>query len=237
MPTVGYESPDQAPRPPYIRFEKRALEKRKTLEEGGETYYINRDFAIVTPAGSKETVEKEVDVWFPYLKEQVRQGRFDQRWYDAYTAAYKAWANDQEPPLNGIDIRNWAVASPAEIKMLVALRVLTVEDMAAANEELMMRIGMGARSLKQKALDYLTAKKDIAPLVQQLDAMRHTLAGLESRCSILEQRNKELELTATSRPPPEIRYEPLRAPEPPRVTRQELEETAAVDSAVNEALG
>lgn len=52
----------------------------------------------------------------------------------------------------GTDIRNWPVVSPAQIKNLFELHVHTIEDLAAANEEVISGIGMGGRMLKQKPL-------------------------------------------------------------------------------------
>ena len=146
------------PRPPYIQFERRAIERRKVEAEGGGVFYVELDFAIVTPAGSKDCIEKVVEEWFPYLREQTRQGRFPQQWLDAYKSSYEAWKSDQEPPINGTSIKACPVFSVGEVKNLLALHVVAVEDLAQANEELLGRLGMGGRSLKQKAIDYLQAK-------------------------------------------------------------------------------
>jgi hypothetical protein len=187
-------------RPPYIRFERRAIEKRKTVEEGGMPYYVDVDFALVTPHGSKDVLEKIVDEWFPRLAEECRQGRFNNAWLTAYKEAYHAWKNDQEPPLNGTSVKMWPVASPAEVQQLLAMRCLTVEDLAAANEEMLGRIGMGARSLKQRAVDWLTGKSGQGPLIAQLEAMRQTIAGLEARLDAEGQRTKMLEMQLAARP-------------------------------------
>jgi hypothetical protein len=186
-------------RPPYIRFERRAVEKRKTLEEGGASYYVDVDFALVTPHGSKDILEKIVDEWLPRLAEECRQGRFNTAWLTAYKEAYHAWKNDQEPPLNGTSIKMWPVASPAEVQQLLAMRCLTVEDLAAANEEMLGRIGMGARSLKQRAIDWLTGKSGQGPLIAQLDALRQMVTGLEARLEESAQQTKMLETQLAAR--------------------------------------
>lgn len=184
----------QEARPPYVRFEVRAIQKMKPASEGGEIFFIDEVFALVTPSGSKDVVEKICSEWFPVLREEVRQGRFSAKWLEAYEGGYRAFKNDQEPPLNGISIKNWPSASPAEIKILTQLRCLTVEDLAAANEELVARIGMGARSLVARAKDYLTAKSDHAPLVAQVEALRQVVAGLEVRLATMTTRSEQLEM-------------------------------------------
>jgi hypothetical protein len=180
-------------RPPYLRFEVRAVERRKPASEGGTSFYVDEIFALITPHGSKDTTEKVCSEYFPKLAKDVKDGNFPVSWYNAYLEMYHAYKNDQEPPLHGTSVKNWPSASPAEVKILVALRCLTVEDLAQANEELAARIGMGARSLIQRAKDYLVATKDHGPLVAQLSAMRATIAGLETRIGDLTQRNIVLE--------------------------------------------
>lgn len=188
MSAVGIVINGLQAKPPYITFEKRAVERRKTAEEGGEVFYVDVDFAMVTPHGSKDTVEKVVEDWLKQLKFEVQQQRFPQEWLNSYKASYEAWRNDQEPPLDGTDVRNWAAASPAEIKALIAARILTLEILATANEETIGRLGMGGRALKDKAIDYLTAKEGTAPLVQQLSALRSTVNALEARNIALSAR-------------------------------------------------
>jgi hypothetical protein len=61
------------------------------------------------------------------------------------------------------------------VKILAGLGIVCVEDLAQANEELAGRIGMGARSLIQRAKDFITAKSDLTPLVARLDAIQREL--------------------------------------------------------------
>lgn len=194
-------------RPPYIRFETRAIEKRKTAEEGGASTFVDVDFALVTSHGSKDTVEKVVSEWFPRLAEDVRQGRFNATWLKAYKDNYEAWKNNQEPPINGTSIKLWPVPSPAEVKHMLACHVRTVEDLAGANEELIGRLGMGARGLKQKAVDWLTGKNGQAPLIAQLDAMRQIIAGLEFRAEesakLIRALEQQLQAKASAASPTE----------------------------------
>lgn len=186
-------------RPPYVRYERRAVDKQKPATEGGGLYYVDKDFAIVTTAGSKNSVEKIVEEWFPQLESEVRQGRFPGNWLEAYRDQYRRWQNGQELPVNGTPIVNWPVASAAEMKMLHALGVLAVEDLAVANEELLGKIGMGARDLKKRAQDWVTAQTDTAPLIAQLAAQRGVIDGFELRMSQMEAKNKELEAALMQR--------------------------------------
>ena len=185
--------------PPYIRFEVRAVEKRKPETEGAGVFYVDTDFALVTSHGSKDTVEKIAVEWFDHLKEQVRQGRFPQQWLDAFLANYRAWKNDQEPPVVGTSIKNWPAASPAEMKMLAGFGIRAVEDLANANEELIHRLGMGGRSLCARAKDWVTSKDGTAPLVLQVDAMRQSQRGMEQQLKDLIESNRVLKLQLEQR--------------------------------------
>jgi hypothetical protein len=70
---------------------------------------------------------------------------------DLYQQALENYKQSRETPEQGIAIKDWPGASPAQIKTLLDINVRTVEELAAANEETLMRIGMGGRALKQKA--------------------------------------------------------------------------------------
>jgi hypothetical protein len=171
-------------RPPFIRFERRAREGR---DEQGLPKYVDQDFALVTAHGSKDTVEKVVAEWFPRLREEVRQGRFDPRWLAHYEAAYNAWKSGEDLPLDGLSVKMWPAASAGEVKALLAANCFTVELLAEANEEMIHRLGMGGRSLKQRAVDWQKAMKGHAPLVAQLDTLRQTNTSLQARLQAMEQ--------------------------------------------------
>jgi hypothetical protein len=157
-------------RPPYVTFEMRVVEDRNASIEAG--HYVAKDvaFALLTPQGSKDIIPRIADEWFAGLEVQVREGRFRPDWLREFRTAYEAWKRDEEPPLNGTPLRNWPPISPAQYKALRNLRVLTVEDLAAANEETIARMGMGSRSLKQKAIDWLAQATDRS--VEEVSALR-----------------------------------------------------------------
>ena len=75
-------------------------------------------------------------------------------------------------PENGTSVRNWPVLSPAQTQTLIAAHVMTVEDLAIANEEVIMRLGMGGRALKQRAVDWLQAASSTGKTAEQLTALQ-----------------------------------------------------------------
>jgi vacuolar-type H+-ATPase subunit E/Vma4 len=116
--------------------------------------------------------------------------------------------------------------------MLLELRVLALEDLAQANEDLLQRIGMGARSLKQRAIDWLQAKSDHGPLVTKVDALQQALTGMEERVKNLTAVNEELQRQLLSRAvhseSPPVRSMPV--PDDDSVFN-------AIDKTIDQALG
>lgn len=168
-------------RPPYVVFEMRAIEDRGASQAAG--HYVAKDvpFAIVTPAGSKDRYENLADNWFKMLRTEVRAKRFPQQWLDHFQAQYDAWKRGEEGSLNGTPLKTWPVLSPAQYKACRQAHLLTVEDLAAANEETIMRLGMGARALKQKAVDWLASAASTGRVTEEIVALRAAKETLETQ--------------------------------------------------------
>lgn len=180
-------------RPPYVVFETRPEEDRQASIEAGCYKAKDVDYALITPAGSKDRVERVVGDWFEYLTVQVDQGRFPAEWLDGFKHKYKLWKEGQELPVNGTPIKTWAALSPSQAKTLLDLHVLTLEDLAAANEELLSRIGMGARALQAQARDWLASAKDIGAVSAQLTVLTEALDAANARMKSLEAQNTALQ--------------------------------------------
>jgi hypothetical protein len=177
---------------PYVMFERRAVEDREASVNQGSYVAKDVDFALITPHGSKDQIERVASEWFKMLEDQVREQRFDPAWLKAYKAAYADWREGKEIPLEGTPIINWPVVSPAQVKMLQDLHILTVEVLAAGNEEVIKRLGMGGRALVQKAKDYLAAAKDGGKLAEQMGALRIKAEQQEEQIKNLVEANASL---------------------------------------------
>lgn len=167
---VGME--DRKERPAYVRFERVAVEdKAASLREG---HYVARDvdMANVTPPYSKDVFKTKASSWFATLEQDVQNGRIDPRWVEDYKAAYARWKAGEELPLNGTPIKGWGVISPAQQETLIRMNVLTVEDLAAMNDEGIRRVGMGGNDLKNKAGAWLAQLKDKGPLTQEVASIK-----------------------------------------------------------------
>mgnify|MGYP001276829933 CR=1 FL=1 len=192
MPTISEN------RPPYVTFELRAVEDREaSIREG---HYIAHDvaYAIITPQGSKDRIERVAEEWFVMLERQAQDNRFPREWARAYKAAFEEWKAGNEPAVNGTDVKNWPVLSPSQLRACLELRLRTVEDVAAMNEESILRLGMGGRTLKAKAKDWLEAAASTGKQAENLSALRTAHDDLLLRNKSLEQQVKELQATVAA---------------------------------------
>lgn len=181
-------------RPPYVRFEIRAEEDRQASLDAGHYVALDVHYALITPMGSKDCIERKADEWFAKLKQDVEEGRCPREWLAGFREAYKDWCDGREAPVNGTAITDWPPASPAQVKTLLALHIRTVEDLAAANEEVLSRVGMGGRALKQRAADWLSSAASTGKTSGELSALKAANADLKARNEQLERQLQELSL-------------------------------------------
>lgn len=174
-------------RPAWVQFEQRAVQDYEKTREIGHVVMKNVDYVLVTPPYSKDCFEFVAEKWFINQKNYVRNGRIPQKWLDHWEAAYDAWKRGLEPPINGVDIRNWPLVSPAQVQNLVRSGCRSVEDLANANDEALRRIGMGGIELRQKAIAFLKAAENHGPLVTENEKLRAVIRQLESEIAALQK--------------------------------------------------
>lgn len=191
-------------RPPYVIFELRAVEDREASIAAGHFVAKDVPYAIITPQGSKDRIERVAEEWFSQLEQQSRENRFPSEWLRAFKSSFKDWQEGHEPAVNGTDVRNWPAASPAQVKALLDVRVRTVEDLASANEETISRLGMGGRALKARAVEWLASAFSTGKQAEVLSALKAENADLKSRNDSLEAQLRDLaaRLEALEKPGP-----------------------------------
>lgn len=184
------------PRPAYVRFEARSEEDREATIAAG--HYVGRDviFAIVTPTGSRDSVERKVEDWLESVREGVKQERIPESWLHAYERSLDNFKNSRDDPENGAPIKDWPGASPAQVKMLLDMNIRTVEELAVANEETVTRIGMGGRALKQKAVIWLEQASDHGKTSEKLGALEIENKELKDQIKNLMDRLTKVEAKA-----------------------------------------
>ena len=192
MSTVSALIPENNNVMPYVRFERIAVEDPVATREAGHYVARDIDMANITPPYSKDVMKYKVSNWLVQLESDVNNGRIPVEWLQKYKAAYEAWQKGQELPLEGIPIRGWGVCSPAQQETLIKLHILTVEQLAAANEEGLRRIGMGAVDLKNKADAWLKQLKKAGPATIEIAELKKENSSLKASVDSLEKRVAEL---------------------------------------------
>lgn len=181
-------------RPAYVRFEVRAIENKvESLKQG---IYVADDviYALVTPPYSKDCFEQEVNKWLENQRINVKNQRIPQKYLDFWTESYEAFKKGQESPLDGTSVKDWSSISPAQVKMLLAAKMYTIEDLAASNDEGLRRLGMGGLDLRNKAKNWLQAASDHGPLTAQVTSLqtengqlKGTIDSLQGQIAALTQ--------------------------------------------------
>jgi len=185
---------------PYVRFERMAVEDPQASLAAGLYVARDVDYAKITPPYSKDIFTTKVTSWKEQMKVDAANGRIPSEWVAKYHAAYEAWLTGQELPLEGTPIRGWGVCSPAQQETLIKMHVLTVEQLADMTHEGLVRVGMGANDLKNKANAWLKQLKkagpatiEIAALKKENDALNYSVSSLEKRIEELTQLVKNLD--------------------------------------------
>lgn len=179
-------------RPPYVSFHKVPVEDKAASREQGHYVAKDVDYVHVTPPYSKDLNKFKVTDWLVQLERDARNNRIPPEWVENYKKQYRAWCEGQELPPNGSPIKGWGVISPAQQETLIRLNILTVEDLAAINDEGIRRIGMGAVDLKNKAKAWLAQLNDVGPLTQEFAAVKARNRELEASVETLARQVKAL---------------------------------------------
>ena len=192
MSIVG-EIVDRKERPAYVRFERRAVPDKAAELREGHAMSKDVDFALVTPPYSRDVFEQPAKDWFAQMRREVDNRRLPVEWFERYVESYERWKKGQEMPLDGTPIKGWGMLSPAQQNNLIAMTILTVEDLAAVNDEGLRRIGMGAGELRDKAKAWLSQTKDKGPLTMENAALKAENRELKAQVEHLESKTQELE--------------------------------------------
>jgi len=162
-------------RPPFIKFEVRPHEDRNASIEAGHYVAVDVDYAVITPAGSKDEIPRIFNEWIEQLTQGIRDGRFKPEYVQAIKGMYEAWKEGLEIPVDGTPIKGWPVLGPSDQENVIAVRIRTVEDLAEANEQTLMSLGIGSRTMKQKAQAWLDSSNSNGKATEKISALQSEL--------------------------------------------------------------
>lgn len=182
----------QEAKPAYVDFEYRAVEDREASIAAGGYVAKNVAYALITPQGSRDKVEKIAEEWLAQMSVEAQQQRIPQAFAAHYKAIFKLWKEEGEVPITGTPIKTWPPCSPAQVATLLAVGVKTVEDLAICNEETIARLGMGGRALKQEAANWVEAKAGTGKVAAEITALQVENTNLKQRNESLEAQIKAI---------------------------------------------
>lgn len=172
--------------PPHVRFESRPEEDRNASIESGMMVYKDVDYAIITPQGGKDVVEKRATDWLADIKRKSMVGQYNREWAERFEKMYQLYKTDQELPVHGTPLKMCPAFTPAEIKQCEALNIRTLEEAAAMNEPAMANGGMGMRAIKQRALTMLE-NADKQQASQKIEAQNVIISDLQRQIKELRE--------------------------------------------------
>lgn len=181
----------QDQRPPFVRFEDKSVEDRSASLEQGRAMMKSETWAFIHAIGSRDVVEREAEEWITDLKARVQRRQYPSEWLAAFEKKLSEHKSGQELSVDGTHVREWASIDRATAQNLISASILTVEDVGAMNEEAMRRVGLNARSLKQKAQDWLKMA-DKRKGAAELESQRARADNAEARITGLEAQVKAL---------------------------------------------
>lgn len=176
-------------RPPYVEFKQVAVFDQRRSEEVGYRVTKDVDMAYIMQPGTRDVLEVKAQDWLDRIKLKAinaTHDSFPQEWITQYQTKYDLWKQGQEAPPNGTHVKEWPLLSPAQVQNFVSLRIITVEDVAAMNEEAMQKAGMGSRELREKAREWLAKREASAGALKENEELKKQLAELSTRLAELE---------------------------------------------------
>lgn len=154
-----------------VMFRPGSVENKARTAQMGYPQFDDKDFIIIMAPGEKDPIHEGP-------VRDADKSRFRLAW-----EAYKA---NREQPSHGLPIDQWPLITAARVSELKASGVPTVEALANVDDERLRNLGMGARELRQKAIDFLAAAKSTAPLAQ----MREEIESLKL---LMKQKDEAIE--------------------------------------------
>jgi hypothetical protein len=195
-------------RPPYVFFERRAVEDRNASISEGRYVTKDVDYIIIVPYGSegKTKVEREYDLWLKTIRPQVGargpeaggyaevNSRFDADWVQKIENMYSLWKKGEDMDVEGFPLKNWPAISPGLLRTCHDLHLLTVEQLANATDDLCQTLGMGGITWRQRARDFLEASESgVNRLSSRLAAAESENKDKDTRISSLETQLQQLQ--------------------------------------------
>ena len=152
---------------------------RKSAEED-RPVYDDVDFVRITIAGDpKNIIVARADDPSGVVDERNRRLPYK----EVHKAAYDAFKAGQSYKGEGTPLAQLPTLSPARREELLRSEIYTIEQLASLEGDRLARLGMGARTLKDLAVDWVSRRArsaDVTRLSAENEELRERLARLEA---------------------------------------------------------
>jgi hypothetical protein len=183
-------------RPPLVRFEEREYGiNQEATERAGRPVPNVVPFALITPFGSKDVVEKVAVEWIAQIKRQAMQGSYPHEWAQQYAHQFEQWQKGNEVPRDGTPVKTWQAISREQQVRLIALGFTVIEDLAQCPDSGLDMIGLDGRYLRDLArkwsdTDTAAVIKRAADLEARVLEQQETIARMAEQLEQLSQAQK-----------------------------------------------
>src|SRR5271170_7688117 len=102
MLNVPYSSQE---RPPFVRFEEREYGRNHEASLlAGRPVPGVVTFVCITPAGSRDSVEKFAETWLSEINDKAARGEYNPEWASRFRLQFEEWKKGHELPREGTPI-------------------------------------------------------------------------------------------------------------------------------------
>ena len=165
-----------------VRFFLEGILNEAETEKQGRPIYSDVEMCEITSPGDRLT-----RFHIPALEKSlfVRDGGVGRHISRAemFHEEYAAFKRGEARAAMGTPLEAWPILTKSRVLELKALGFLSVDDVAAASDSVLPRMGMGSRELREQARAYIDAAKGgaetqaMASKIAQLEAMLERIAG------------------------------------------------------------
>lgn len=174
--------------PPFVRWEfvECGLNAEATKTAGRPVPAV-KPFAFIMQHGSKDVVERDAEEWLAQIEQKAREGMYNQEWAERFRKQYEAFCKGQDLPPEGTPVRTWPAPNREQVIRLLAMGILTVEQLSAVPDSALSNIGLDGRHLRDLARNFIEAghgaaglAKKVADLEELTRQQADTIARLEA---------------------------------------------------------
>lgn len=169
---------------PYVRF---STEVEETRNADGQIDRKNKYYAYITAPGSKDEVMKDAQEWINDLRRRGdTRGPFDAsaehytNWHRHFAKGFEDYKKGEEMTTEGTPLRGCLAFMKSEIAQAESVKIFSLEELAACNEQAIQNMGVGARALKSKAAEIL-ATKDSSKGAEKIIALQLEVESLKEK--------------------------------------------------------